>query len=42
MSKYFNHLDIGRPVYPEHTKMRDVVKFCEIFKDVEKGAVSLD
>jgi len=34
--KYVDFLDIDRPLYPDHTKMKDLVKSCEILHEVEK------
>ncbi len=34
-------LDIDRPLYPDHTRMKDLVKSCEILKAVEKAVGSL-
>ena len=34
--KYVNHLDVDRPLYPDHTKMKEVVKSCDILEEVEK------
>jgi histidine ammonia-lyase len=39
--KYVDHLDIDRPLYPDHTKMKEVVKSCEILESVEKEIGSL-
>jgi histidine ammonia-lyase len=39
--KYVDHLDIDRPLYPDHTKMKEVVKSCEILESVEKEVGSL-
>ena len=39
--KYVDHLDIDRPLYPDHTKMKGVVKSCEILETVEKEVGSL-
>ncbi len=39
--KYVDHLDIDRPLYPDHTKMKEVVKSCEILENVEKEVGSL-
>jgi histidine ammonia-lyase len=39
--KYVDHLDIDRPLYPDHTKMKEVVKSCEILEAVEKEVGSL-
>ncbi len=33
--KYVMFLDIDRPLYPDHTKMKELVKSCEILKEVE-------
>jgi histidine ammonia-lyase len=40
--KYIDHLDIDRPLYPDHTKMKEVVKSCEILEEVEKVTGSLE
>ncbi len=34
--KYVKFLDEDRPLYPDHTKMKELVKSCEILKKVEK------
>jgi len=34
--KYVKFLDEDRPLYPDHTKMKELVKSCEILKEVEK------
>ncbi len=39
--KYVAHLDVDRPLYPDHTKMKEVVKSCEILEEVEKTIGSL-
>jgi len=39
--KHVDHLDIDRPLYPDHTKMKEVVKSCEILEEVEKEVGSL-
>jgi histidine ammonia-lyase len=39
--KYVDHLDVDRPLYPDHTKMKEVVKSCEILEEVEKEVGSL-
>ncbi len=39
--KYVDHLDVDRPLYPDHTKMKEVVKSCEILEAVEKEVGSL-
>ncbi len=35
---HVDHLDIDRPLFPDHTRMKDVVKNCEILDAVE-GAI---
>ena len=30
------HLDIDRPLYPDHTRMKELVRSCEILEEVEK------
>jgi histidine ammonia-lyase len=40
--KYIEHLDIDRPLYPDHTRMKEVVKSCEILEEVEKAVGSLE
>jgi histidine ammonia-lyase len=39
--KHVEFLDIDRPLYPDHTVMKELVKFCEILNDVEKEVGSL-
>ncbi|MFC2156131.1 histidine ammonia-lyase, partial [Acidobacteriota bacterium] len=34
--KYVEFLDIDRPLYPDHTNMKALVKSCEILKEIEK------
>ena len=34
--KYVAHLDEDRPLYPDHTRMKELVKSCEILEEVEK------
>ena len=34
--KYVDFLDIDRPLYPDHTKMKELVESCEILEEVEK------
>lgn len=34
--RHVEFLDIDRPLYPDHTNMKELVKSCEILKDVEK------
>jgi histidine ammonia-lyase len=40
--KYVDFLDIDRPLYPDHTKMQELVKSCEILIEVEKEIGSLE
>jgi len=40
--KYVEHLDIDRPLYKDHTTMKELVKSCEILYDVEKETGSLE
>ncbi len=40
--KYVEHLDIDRPLYPDHTRMMELVKSCEILDEVEKVVGNLD
>mgnify|MGYP000510098159 CR=1 FL=1 len=32
--RHVDHLDIDRPLYPDHTTMKDVVRSCEILEEV--------
>jgi histidine ammonia-lyase len=40
--RHVEFLDIDRPLYPDHTKMKEVVKSCEILDAVEKVVGSLE
>lgn len=40
--RHVAHLDVDRPLYPDHTKMKEVVKSCEILEEVEKEIGSLN
>ncbi len=40
--KHVEYLDIDRPLYPDHNKMMELVKSCEILKEVEKAVGSLE
>lgn len=40
--KYVDFLDIDRPLYPDHNKMKDLVRSCEILQEVEKVVGSLE
>jgi len=39
--RHVAHLDVDRPLYPDHTNMKQVVKSCEILEEVEKAVGSL-
>ena len=39
--RHIKFLDEDRPLYPDHTKMKELVKSCEILKEVEKEVGSL-
>ena len=40
--KYVEYLDIDRPLYPDHNAMKELVKSCEILKEVEKAVGPLE
>ncbi len=40
--KYVQHLDVDRPLYPDHTRMKEIVKSCEILEEVEKEVGGLE
>jgi len=40
--KYVDFLEIDRPLYPDHTAMKELVKSCEILEEVEKEVGSLE
>jgi histidine ammonia-lyase len=40
--KYVDFLEIDRPLYPDHTRMKELVKSCEILIEVEKVVGSLE
>ncbi len=40
--KYVAFLDEDRPLYPDHTKMKELVKSCEILEEVERVVGSLE
>jgi len=40
--KYVKFLDEDRPLYKDHTKMKELVKSCEILKEVEKVVGKLE
>ena len=39
---HVNFLDVDRPLYDDHTKMKTLVKSCEILQEVEKEIGSLE
>jgi histidine ammonia-lyase len=40
--KYVEHLDVDRPLYPDHNAMKELVKSGEILEAVEAEVGSLD
>jgi len=40
--KYVKFLDEDRPLYPDHTNMKELVKSCEILHEVETAVGSLE
>ena len=40
--RHVDFLDIDRPLYPDHTAMKKLVKSCEILEEVEKEIGSLE
>jgi histidine ammonia-lyase len=34
--KHVDHLDLDRPLYPDHTRMMELVRSCEVLEEVEK------
>ncbi len=40
--RHVEHLDVDRPLYPDHNRMKDVVKSCEVLDEVEKVVGSLE
>ena len=40
--KYVEFLDIDRPLYDDHNKMKDLVKSCEVLEEVEKVVGKLE
>jgi histidine ammonia-lyase len=39
--RYVDFLDVDRPLYPDNTKMKELVESCEILEEVEKAIGSL-
>jgi histidine ammonia-lyase len=40
--RYVEFLDEDRPLYPDHTRMKELVRSCEILEEVEKEVGSLE
>ncbi|MCK4358023.1 MAG: aromatic amino acid lyase, partial [Candidatus Cloacimonetes bacterium] len=40
--KYVDFLDEDRPLYPDHTRMKELVKSCEILEEVEQVVGTLE
>jgi histidine ammonia-lyase len=40
--RHVDFLDIDRPLYPDHTRMKELVKSCEILHEVELAVGSLE
>jgi len=40
--KHVKFLDVDRPLYPDHTKMKELINSCEILTEVEKIVGSLE
>ena len=40
--KHVKFLDVDRPLHPDHTKMKELVKSCEILREVEKTVGCLE
>ncbi|MBN2071876.1 MAG: aromatic amino acid lyase [Candidatus Krumholzibacteriota bacterium] len=40
--RHVKFLDIDRPLYPDHTAMKELVRSCEILEEVEKVTGALD
>jgi histidine ammonia-lyase len=40
--KYVDFLDIDRPLYKDHNTMKELIRSCEILKEVEKDVGSLE
>jgi histidine ammonia-lyase len=40
--KYVDFLDVDRPLYPDHDKMKELVISCEILEEIEKIVGSLE
>jgi histidine ammonia-lyase len=40
--RYVDFLDVDRPLYPDHTRMKELVQSCEILHEVEEVVGSLE
>jgi histidine ammonia-lyase len=40
--KYVEHLDVDRPLYPDHNRMKELVRSGEILEAVEQAVGKLD
>ena len=40
--RHVDHLEIDRPLFPDHNRMKALVKSCEILDEVERAVGSLD
>ena len=40
--RHVDFLDVDRPLYPDHTRMKELVKSCEILDEVERKVGSLE
>ena len=40
--RHVEHLDIDRPLYNDHNRMKNLVESCEILEEVENEVGSLD
>jgi len=40
--KYVDHLEVDRPLYPDHNRMKELVESCEILDAVETAVGSLE
>mgnify|MGYP000178212552 CR=1 FL=1 len=40
--RHVRFLDVDRPLYPDHTRMRELVRSCEILEEVEKAIGELE
>jgi histidine ammonia-lyase len=40
--EHVEFLDIDRPLYPDHTRLKEVVRSCEILAKVEEAVGSLE